>query len=197
MNVEREIKLSNFETKPNELDEGKEDLLQVKSNANLFKSFFKDKLSVVVLNVEKDGIENINKKLKDNRSYCPKFMEFMKSYLPEMALWSGVLLGSLERYKENAVPKTKNPVTKHPFLSFKSANSKTEGYVEGVMRYLKQEDFPGRKYLRADVFVSENYEWIRRIIDYSDRLDSCKREKPKRSYKRKKKDADNLLPVSS
>ena len=34
MNVEREIKLSNFETKPNELDEGKEDLLQVKSNAN-------------------------------------------------------------------------------------------------------------------------------------------------------------------
>jgi ubiquitin C-terminal hydrolase len=96
------------------------------------------------------------------------------------------------------VPKTQNPVTKHPFLSFTSANSKTEGYVEGVMRNLKQEDFPGRKYLRADVFVSENYERIRRrIIDYSDRLDSCKREKPKRSYKRKKKDADNPIPVSS
>ena len=147
-----------------------------------------------MLNVEKDGIENINKKLKDNRSYCPKFMEFMKSYLPEMALW----LGLLEHYKENNVPKTQNRMTKHPFLSFTPANSKTEGYVEGVMRHLKQEDFPVRKYLRADVFVSENYERIRRrIIDYSDRLDSCKQAKPKRSYKRKKKDADNLLPVSS
>ncbi|CAB4035484.1 kDa in NOF-FB transposable element, partial [Paramuricea clavata] len=198
MNVEREIKLSNFETKPNELDEGKEDLLQVKSNANPFNTFFKNKLSVVVLNVEKDSIQNINKKLKDNRSYCPKFMEFLKSYLPEMALWSGVLLGSLERYKENRVPKTQNPVTKHPFLSCTSANSKTEGYVEGVTRNLKQEDFPGPKYLRADVFVSENYERIRRIIiDYSDRLDSCKQAKPKRLYKRKKKDADDPLPVST
>ena len=188
MNAEREIKLSNFETKPNELDEGKEDLLQVKSNANPLNSFLKDKLFVVVLNVDKDGIENINKKLKDNRSYCPKFMEFMKSYLPEMALW----LGLLEHYKENNVPKTQNRMTKHPFLSFTPANSKTEGYVEGVMRHLKQEDFPVRKYLWADVFVSENYERIRRRI-----IDSCKQAKPKRSYKRKKKDADNLLPVSS
>ncbi|CAB4032869.1 ubiquitin carboxyl-terminal hydrolase 26 29 37, partial [Paramuricea clavata] len=109
------------------------------------------------------------------------------------------------RYKENRVPKTQNPVpktqnpvTKHPFLSCTSANSKTEGYVEGVMRNLKQEDFPGQKYLRADVFVSENYERIRRIIiDYSDRLDSCKWAKPKRLYKRKKKDADDPLPVST
>ena len=74
-------------------------------------------------------------------------------------MWSGVLLGSLERYKENRVPKSQNPETKHHFLSFTSANSKTEGYVEGVMRNLKQEDFLGRKYLRADVFVSENYNY--------------------------------------
>ena len=35
------------------------------------------------------------------------------------------------------------------------------------MRNLKQGDFPGRKRLRADVFVHENYD---RITNYADRL---------------------------
>ena len=104
--------------------------------------------------------DNIENEAKDNRSYWPTFMDSIKSYLPEMALWSGVLLGSLEQYKENSGRKPQNLITTQPFLSFSSANSKTEGYIEGAMRNLKQENFPGRKHLRPDAFVLENYRRI-------------------------------------
>jgi hypothetical protein len=71
----------------------------------------------------------------------------MQSYIGEMALWSGVSLGSLDRYKRIESPKV-NEVESgldKIYLSFKSANAKSEGYIEGVMRQLKQEDFPGKK----------------------------------------------------
>ena len=74
-------------------------------------------------------------------------MDFIKSYLPEMALWSGVLLGSLQRYRGESKAKPENAVTEMPFLSFSSANSKTEGYIEGVMRNIKQKDFHAQKHL--------------------------------------------------
>ena len=53
-------------------------------------------------------------------------------------------------------------ITTPLFLSFSSENSKSEGFTKSAMRNLKQEDFPGRKRLRADVFVHENYDRIRR-----------------------------------
>ena len=122
-------------------------------------------------------------------------MDFIKSYLPEMALWSGVLLGSLQRYRGESKAKTENAVTEMAFLSFSSANSQTEGYIEGVMRNIKQEDFHAQKHLRADAFV--NCERVGgRIIDYSDRLDTCRLQKKKRSYKKKKKEDGNQNPVS-
>ena len=34
-----------------------------------------------------------------NRSYCHQFFRFIERQLPEMPLWSGVSLGSLDRYK--------------------------------------------------------------------------------------------------
>ena len=91
-----------------------------------------------------------------------------------MPLWLGVLLGRLDRYQEDSSRNKKetcDPVNK--FLSFSSANAKSEGYIEGAMRNLKQEDFAGRKRLRSDAFVSENYSRIRRRVrDYADRLHS-------------------------
>ena len=66
------------------------------------------------------------------------------------------------------------------------------------MRNLKQEDFPGRKHLRPDAFVLENYRRIRRrIIDYSDRLDTSKKPKMKRPYTKKKREADPPSLVNS
>ena len=72
-----------------------------------------------------------------------------------MPLWSGVLLGRLDRYRKDPCTTKKREVNN--FLSFSSVNAKSEGYIEGAMRNLKQEDFSGRKRLRADTFVYENY----------------------------------------
>jgi hypothetical protein len=86
--------------------------------------------------------------------------ELEESYLPEMPLWSGVLLGSLDRYICHS-PSEYDNLDDYPYLSFKSASARTEGYIEGMMRNLKQEDFPGRRRLRPDIFVFENYPRIR------------------------------------
>ena len=121
---------------------------------------------------------------KSNRSCCPQFFRFIQSYLPEMPLWSGVLLGSLDRYKKTT--EAHELSNDHPYLSITSANAKSEDYIEGAMRHLKQEDFPGKKRLRPDDFVSQNYKRIRRRVnDFANRTHSNLRMKPKRSYKRK------------
>ena len=68
-----------------------------------------------------------------NRSYCPQFVIFIMKYLEEMPLWSGVLVGRLDHYKEDSSrnkKETRDPVNK--FL----ANAKSEGYIEGAMRRL-------------------------------------------------------------
>ena len=72
-------------------------------------------------------------------------------------------------------------------------NFHTEGYIEGAMRNLKQEDFTGRKHLRVDTFVSEKYTRIRsRLHDYGDRLHTRLISKTKRTYKRKTKKANDV-----
>ena len=119
----------------------------------------------------------------ENRSYCPEFFAFLESYLPETPLWSGVLLGSLDRYICYS-PSEYDNLDDYPYLSFKSANARTEGYIEGMMRNLKQEDFLGRRRLRPDTFVFENYpRIIRRLTDFSDRFVSKKTKKRKKRAK--------------
>lgn len=131
--------------------------------------------------------KEISDECQPNRSYCPDFFAIIESYLSEMPLWSGVLLGSLDRYIDESLSEYDN-LDDYPYLSFKSANARTEGYIEGMMRNLKQEDFPGRRRLRADAFVLENYPRIRRRLnDFSDRIVSKKTKKQKdRASKAKK-----------
>jgi hypothetical protein len=192
MDEDKDIDLSKFETKPNDVEQENDELPCSKMHSNPFTALFKNKLLFIEQTVEQDQMEYNDDLNQRNRCYCPKFMDFIKSYIPEMALWSGVMLGSLQRYSGNSEANPKKLVTGHPYLSFSSANSKTEGYIEGVMRNLKQEDFHARKHLRPDAFVLENYDRIRRrIVDYSDRLDACRLPKQKRSYRQKKKENDN------
>ncbi len=35
---------------------------------------------------------------KTNRSYCLPFFEIIKKHIAEVPLWSGILLGKLQRY---------------------------------------------------------------------------------------------------
>ena len=132
---------------------------------------------------KKSTTDNNEKEISDecqpNRSYCPDFFAIIESYLPEMPLWSGILLGSLDRYVDESLSEYDN-LDNYPYLSFKSENARTEGYIKGMMRNLKQEDFPGRRRLRADAFVLENYPRIRRRLnDFSDRIVSKKTKKQK------------------
>ena len=141
---------------PNKL----EDSLSESLFSNSFTKYFEKKLKGIKECVQEDtrlASENKNA----NRSYCPQFLEFIEKHIAEMPLWSGVLLGNLERYQTNS---SQNETQENTplFLSFSSENSKSEGFIKSAMRNLKQEDFPGRKRLRADVFVHENYDRIRR-----------------------------------
>ena len=126
---------------------------------------------------------------EENRSSCPEFFTFMQSYITEMPLWSDILLGSQERFNKtgNIKAQEKKPNSDETFLSYKSANAKPGGYIEGVMRLLKQEDFPGKKRMRADAFASENYERIQRCLnDFGDRIHTALNPKPKRQYRKRK-----------
>ena len=150
---------------PNKL----EDSLSESLFSNPFTKYFEKKLKGIKERVQEDSrLAGENKNA--NRSYCPHFLEFIEKHIAEMPLWSGVLLGNLERYQTNS---SQNETQENTplFLAFSSENSKSEGYIESAMRNLKQEDFPGRKRLRADVFVHENYDRIRRRErNYADRL---------------------------
>ena len=143
-----------------------------------------------------EEIADNSERNKLNRTYCPAFFSFIEDLLPEMPLWSSVLLGSLDRYSRTPGTSTDDKDSK--YMSYLSANNKSEGYVEGAMKQLKQEDFGGLKRLRVDEFVSENYKRIRRRLNhFADKMhiNLYKRRKPKRAKDSKEettKQADEI-----
>ena len=162
-------------------------------STNPFSLHFRNLLNPIIDQIDVDNKRQSDQSV-ENRSWCPEFFEFMRSHIHEMPLWSGVLLGSLDRYKkmESHDAHKENNNSDEAFLSYKSANAKSEGYIEGVMRQLKQEDFSGKKRIRADAFALENYNRIRRrLTDFGDRLHSTIKSKPKRKYTKRKLAADS------
>ena len=101
---------------------------------------------------------------------------------------AAVLLGRLECHQTGlSEDEKRKALAAIQFLSFLSANAKSEGYIEGAMRNLKQEDFPYSKRLRAYTFFRKNYSQIRRRLrDNADRLHGCTflKKKDRRRVKR-------------
>ncbi len=167
----------------------------VPASTNPFNVHFENLLNPILKQIEVDN-ESQSDQYEDNRSFCPEFFTFIRLHICEMPLWSGVLLGSLNRYNKMEISKSQEEklVSDEAFLSYKSANAKSEGYIEGVMRQLKQEDFPGKKRMRADAFALENYERIRRRLnDFGDRIHTALKPKPKRQYRKRKPNVDNSI----
>ena len=104
-------------------------------------------LNSIIDEVETAKMEEQSDQYERNRSCCPEFLEFMQLFVCKMPLWCGVLL-RLDRYKNTATSHEPKDESNQTFLSFKSENAKSEGY----MRQLKQEDFPGKKRMQADAF---------------------------------------------
>ncbi|CAB4021707.1 Hypothetical predicted protein [Paramuricea clavata] len=79
-----------------------EDISNGNANGNPFIAHFEDIIEEVLLSnleIDEDSMEEESITHDANRSYCPELFNFLKSYLHEMPLWSGVLLGSLDRYQ--------------------------------------------------------------------------------------------------
>ncbi len=154
---------------------------------NPFNIHFENSLNPITKQIEV-GNKSQSGQYEDNRSFCPEFFTFIQLHICEMPLWSGLLLGSLNQYNKMEILKSQEEklISDEAFLSYKTANAKWKGYIEGVMRQLKQEDVLGKKQMRADAL--ENYEHIRRQLnDFGDRIHTTL--KPK--YRKRKPNVDN------
>ena len=154
-------------------------------SGNPFVKYFDEKLCRIKKRLE-NNVKHFNGG-DANRSYCPQFVIFIMKYLKEMPLWSGVLLGRLDRYQEDSSrnkKETRDPV--NTFLSFSSANAKSEGYIEGAMRNLKQEDFAGRKdldlmHLYQKIILESEGVYVIMLTDYIVVFVPRQRERTKRN----------------
>ena len=63
---------------------------------NPFENHFENLLNPIIAEVHIDNKGQSGCWVK-NRSWCPEFLSFIRSYICEMPLWSGVFLGSLDR----------------------------------------------------------------------------------------------------
>jgi hypothetical protein len=103
----------------NSLEELEDSFAGKSSFCNPFVKYFEKKLQDIEERVEQDSMLADDHE-KTNRSYCPPFLEFIIKYIAEMPLWSGVLLGKLERYQTKS---SQNKIHEDEtlFLSFSSA----------------------------------------------------------------------------
>ncbi len=99
----------------------------VPASTNPFNVHFENLLNPIIKQIEVDS-ESPSDQYEENRSFCPEFFTFIRLHICEMALWSGVLLGSLNRYNKMEISKSQEEklVSDEAFLSYKSANAKLQ-----------------------------------------------------------------------
>ncbi len=99
MNKDCEINLTDFKSQKEDVTiQGNEESIDEETKyGNPFVGYFEKKVSSIETRLKQVTTQASNE-LKDNRSYCHEFLILIKKYLPEMPLWSGVLLGRLECY---------------------------------------------------------------------------------------------------
>lgn len=75
-----------------------------------------------------------------------------------------MLLGSLQRYSSNEIPSKS--------LLFEEVSTRTQGQIEGnYFKILKTIDFQGKKHLRIDEFLKEQYTHLdARLVDVGESL---------------------------
>ena len=91
------------------------------------------KKAILNLREKVEKLSRSHEKEKRNRTYCPRFFSFIEELLPEMPLWSSVLLGSLDRYIKDPESIPSAPGHDKRYMSYLTANNKSEGHVEGAM----------------------------------------------------------------
>jgi len=92
--------------------------------------------------------------------------------------WSAMLLGSLKRYSLPSSPKNA--------LLYSEVKVRTQGPIESHFTVLNRIEFNGKKHLRADEFVNEQYQYLdKRLILFSEESMNVSKTKGKRGTKGK------------
>ena len=92
-----------------------------------------------------------------NKYFMPKYFAFVsKNYLPSCVLWSRLLLGDLTRFNKQYIARTAlnnfNPRQRN-YLR----DNNTNGQVEDFFGIKKNCSFKGRRNMRLDTFIVENW----------------------------------------
>jgi sentrin-specific protease 1 len=91
-----------------------------------------------------------------NKYFMPKYFEYIfKNYLPNCTLWSGLLLGDVRRYNEAYGTKPNHPY--NPAIRNSQVDNNTNAEVENFFKIKKNSSFKGKRHLRLDTFIGENW----------------------------------------
>ena len=75
-----------------------------------------------------------------NKYFMPKYFDYIfKNYLPNYTLWSGLLLGDLQRYKNTCNAESSHQY--NPFIRNSQVDSKTNAQVENFFKIKKSSSF--------------------------------------------------------
>ena len=141
-----------FETETPDYDDDAERLSESLSSLkeeNVWITFWNQRLSEMKKNEASHG--------KLNKYFMPKYFAFIfKNYLPSCVLWSRILLGDLTRFNEKYAARTALTVFNPKHRNYLRDNN-TNGQVEDFFRLKKTCSFKGRRNMRVDTFVAENW----------------------------------------
>ncbi|CAB3979111.1 kDa in NOF-FB transposable element [Paramuricea clavata] len=92
-----------------------------------------------------------------NKYFMPKYFAFVsKNYLPSCVLWSRLLLGDLTRFNEQYIARTALNNFNPRQRNYLRGNN-TNGQVEDFIGIKKNCSFKGRRNMRLDTFIVENW----------------------------------------
>ena len=91
-----------------------------------------------------------------NKYFMPKYFEYIfKNYLHNCTLWSGLLLGDMRRY--NKVYDTNPSHPYKPAIRNSQVDNNTNAEVENFFKINTSSSFKGKRHLRLDTFIGENW----------------------------------------
>jgi hypothetical protein len=119
-----------------------------------------------------------------NACFNMRLLEYINYTLPTCPFWTGILLGTFERYNLPSYPTSA--------VTFKEVKSRTQGHIDNYFKNLKFDDFRGRKHLRADEFLLQQYSYLdNRIVAFAEECRMKKNLKTKETHGQKETEWQN------
>lgn len=105
-----------------------------------------------LLNFDTNGVKSGDL----NKYFMPKYFDYIfMNYLPTCILWSGLLLGDLRRHNIGYSSKFFNSI--RTLIRSSQVDNNTNGEVENFFKIKKHCSFKGKRHLRVETFIGENW----------------------------------------